>query len=323
MKTIINIITGGTPGLIKDAEIIIEMIGNKFESKIQISRGRNFHQFFTRQIIALSDRIIPKNRIFIFLENIPNSWLGLSSKVIFIPNQEWMRKNTLFQLNACNEIWCKSEYAKRIFSNFFDNCKFIGFISNDMYSTNVQKNYSSFIHIAGRSHLKGTEAILELWKKHPEFPSLTIVATNKNWKKNYPLQNVIFITNFISSSQLKNEMNQNGIHLCISEAEGFGHYIAEALSCKSVVITTNAPPMNELVNNNTGILVNTIRSEKLGLGERFYIDQKDLEEKVLSVLQFNEAKKTAIGEAARISFLEKKLAFERVLTARLQEFIPT
>lgn len=192
-----------------------------------------------------------------------------------------------------------------------------------MYSTNVQKNYSSFIHIAGRSHLKGTEAILELWKKHPEFPSLTIVATNKNWKKNYPLQNVIFITNFISSSQLKNEMNQNGIHLCISEAEGFGHYIAEALSCKSVVITTNAPPMNELVNNNTGILVNTIRSEKLGLGERFYIDQKDLEEKVLSVLQFNEAKKTAIGEAARISFLEKKLAFERVLTARLQEFIPT
>jgi glycosyltransferase involved in cell wall biosynthesis len=189
-----------------------------------------------------------------------------------------------------------------------------------MYLTNVQKNYSSFIHIAGRSHLKGTEAILKLWKSHPEFPSLTIVSTNKIWKKNYPLTNVIFITRFIDSNQLKKEMNKNGIHLCISEAEGFGLYIAEALSCKSVIITTNAPPMNELVNNHTGILVNTISSEKHGFGERFFIDQKDLEEKILSVLQFNEAKKAAIGEAARTSFLEKKSAFETALTTCLQEF---
>lgn len=321
MKTIVTIITGGTPGLMKDAEIIIEVIGKKIETNIQISRGRNFHQFINRKLIALSDLITPKKRIFIFLENIPNVWLGLSSKIIFIPNQEWMRKNTLFKLAACNEIWCKSEYSKNIFSNFFDNCKYIGFISKDMYLTNVQKNYSSFIHIAGRSHLKGTEVILKLWKKHPEFPSLTIVSTNKNWKKNYPLPNVIFITHFIDSNQLKNEMNQIGIHLCISEAEGFGHYIAEALSCKSVIITTNAPPMNELVNDHTGILVNTIHSDKLGLGKRFYIDQKDLEEKVLSVLEFNEAKKAAIGEAARTSFLQKKSAFETGLTARLQEFI--
>ncbi|MEI6264462.1 MAG: glycosyltransferase [Sphingobacteriia bacterium] len=320
MKTIVNIITGGTPGLMKDAEILTEIIGKKFETKIQISRGRNFHQLFTRQLIALSDLITPKYRIFIFLENIPNVWLGLSSKIIFIPNQEWMRKNTLSQLAACNEIWCKSEYAKNIFSHFFDNCKYIGFISKDMYLTNVQKNYSSFIHIAGRSHLKGTEAILKLWKKHPEFPSLTIVSTNKNWKKDHPLPNVIFITHFIDSNQLKNEMNQNGIHLCISEAEGFGLYIAEALSCKSVIITTNAPPMNELVNDHTGVLVNTIGSEKHGFGERFYIDQKDLEEKVLSVLAFNEAKKAAIGEAARTSFLEKKSAFETALTTCLQEF---
>ena len=33
--------------------------------------------------------------------------------------------------------------------------------------------------------------------------------------------------------------------------------------------------MNELVNDDTGILVNTIGSEKHGLGKRFFIDQKD------------------------------------------------
>ncbi len=45
-------------------------------------------------------------------------------------------------------------------------------------------------------------------------------------------------------------------HAYPSQAEGFGHCINEAMSCEVVVLTNNAPPMNELVNSDNGFLVN-------------------------------------------------------------------
>eukprot|EP00877_Chromochloris_zofingiensis_P010921 jgi/Chrzof1/6082/Cz17g09020.t1 len=43
--------------------------------------------------------------------------------------------------------------------------------------------------------------------------------------------------------------------MCVSEKEGFGHYLNEARAVAALVITTDHPPMNELVTASTGILV--------------------------------------------------------------------
>ena len=39
------------------------------------------------------------------------------------------------------------------------------------------------------------------------------------------------------------------IHMCPSLIEGWGQYIDEGRRSKSVVVTLNAPPMNELIKN--------------------------------------------------------------------------
>jgi hypothetical protein len=48
-----------------------------------------------------------------------------------------------------------------------------------------------------------------------------------------------------------------GVHLCPSLAEGFGHTINQARSISGLIITTDAPPMNELIDETCGILVPT------------------------------------------------------------------
>jgi glycosyltransferase involved in cell wall biosynthesis len=321
MKTVIDIITGSTPGLIKDAVIIKKVLAPHFKVRIRISRIRNFQLLFSRKIIALSDVLFPKKRILFFVENIPKNWLALSNKKVFIPNQEWIRENVLQNINQCNEVWCKSEYARHLFETREYLAKLIGFSSTDIYLPDVQKNYSAFIHVAGRSHLKGTKYILDLWEKHPEWPNLTLIAHNQNWHKTHCLKNIIHLTDFLSEADVKKEMNAAGMHLCVSEIESFGHYIAEALSCKSLVITTNAPPMNELVNNETGLLVNTSGKDVMGFGEKFFIDIQNLEETIETALQMSLSEKKGIGEAARNSFIEKKIAFEKNLLFTFNEFL--
>jgi hypothetical protein len=62
--------------------------------------------------------------------------------------------------------------------------------------------------------------------------------------------NVIWIERF-SEYELVQAMNENIFHIMPSEYEGYGHAINEALGCGGIVITVDAPPMNQC----TGITV--------------------------------------------------------------------
>ena len=58
---------------------------------------------------------------------------------------------------------------------------------------------------------------------------------------------------------------RNRVHVCPSSREGFGHYINEARSVSAVIITVDAPPMNEFVTNATsGILIPALGLRQIG-----------------------------------------------------------
>jgi hypothetical protein len=54
-------------------------------------------------------------------------------------------------------------------------------------------------------------------------------------------------TEHISFTQVRRFQSEHPIHICASEREGFGHYLNEARAAGALIITTDHPPMNELV----------------------------------------------------------------------------
>ena len=319
MKTVVEIITGGTPGLKKDAKILQDALTGSYDVNIHVARARNLQLFHKRFVKELGKYISPKRRILIFDENLPAGWLKLSSSIIFLPHQEWMREEVIANLHKCTAIWCKTKYAEKIFQKRNYKTRYIGFTTEDVYLPEIKKDYGRFIHVAGRSNLKGTGPILNLWKKHPEWPALILISRNEQWQKLYPGKNIQFITHFLPDHELKRLMNGCGIHLCPSEAEGFGHNIAEAVSSKALTITVNAPPMNELVSIETGLLAGIKKAEPLGYGERFYVDEIDLERMIMKSIEMNETEKIARGKAARENYESRRKDFQINILQALQE----
>jgi glycosyltransferase involved in cell wall biosynthesis len=118
---------------------------------------------------------------------------------------------------------------------------------------------------------------------------------------------------------LRKYRNKCAVHLCPSEAEGFGHCIVEAMSCEAVVVTTDAPPMNELVTANRGVLVRAARSEPMRLGSRYFVDVDDLELQIGRVIAMKPEERRALGENARQWYLVQREAFRNAMKAFLVE----
>jgi glycosyltransferase involved in cell wall biosynthesis len=143
---------------------------------------------------------------------------------------------------------------------------------------------------------------------------LTVVQNPRNA---LPVQSehIRIISEHLGDSALCDLQNRHGIHLCPSEAEGFGHYLVEAMSCRAIVIATDAPPMNEMIANDRGLLVRYAASVQQRLGTNFYVEIASLEQKIEMALDLSALRRRELTDNARCWFL----ANDRYFRARIVE----
>ena len=155
-----------------------------------------------------------------------------------------------------------------------------------------------FVHIAGQSPLKGTIILIKTWNdKHIKEP-LIITAKNlfggntklfNYWKSLRPnkikglpdiaglksawdthlhnaeipvfekVGSIYLCDKTLDINIIRFLQNIANIHMCPSAMEGWGQYIDEGRRTKSVVLTLDAPPMNELIDPKSGVLVSSIK----------------------------------------------------------------
>lgn len=118
-------------------------------------------------------------------------------------------------------------------------------------------------------------------------------------RQQFTERNINCIAKYVDDDELRLVQNRHGVHLCPSEAEGFGHTLVEAMSCGAVVITTDGPPMNEMVTPDRGALVRYGRTGRQRLGTNYFVDVDALEKSIVSVMAMPEAEKRALGASAR------------------------
>ncbi len=235
----------------------------------------------------------------IFVQQIETKYLNLAKLNWFIPNPEWYLDDV--QLLKCLDlVLCRTKEVERIFQNLRIPTYFLSFTSEDHYLQNIAKNPDYFLHVAGSSSQKGTTAIKKTWSSHSSFPHLTIL---KYKAKNLSTKNLNIINSYINHEELLQLQNQSMVHLCLSETEGFGHSIMEAMSVGAVVITTKAPPMNEFIQDERCLVPFKMFSIQR-LATNYYVDKKDIAKTVKSIQKLSKKELKEIGNLNRRRYLE-------------------
>ena len=252
----------------------------------------------------------PPFELNLHLEDVQPGYFWLAERNVLIPNQEWFGPASTPHLASVTEVWAKSRCAHRLFAQIGCTVRMLGWTSEDRRVSGATGPKECVgLHVAGSSTGKGTDAVLEVWARNPGWPTLRVLRRPHNyfgrtlpWRQRESVPNIEMITDRMDEGTLRRLQNDSALYLCPSEAEGFGHIILEGLSVGGVVITTDAPPMNELVTPDAGLLVAVECTEPMGIGERYFVNLDDLERKIRRALEMSQAERDAFGRAARARF---------------------
>lgn len=254
-----------------------------------------------------------------FMERVTARWLRRAGRYVLIPNQERYPERLVPLLRSIDHIFCKTRHAREIFAIRHPSVHHLGFTSIDRVLPRSEPDYTRLLHLAGGSSVKGTPTLLEVWAQHPEWPVLTVVWHRREAPRTVP-GNVNLISHYLPDAELQALQNACGIHLCPSSSEGWGNYIVEGMSCRAVVVVTDGPPMNELVQPERGVLVPYCHTEPRKLGFDFHVDPIALERAITDLIALPVEAKERLGRGARTWFENNDRAFHenlRDLTAKL------
>lgn len=143
-----------------------------------------------------------------------------------MPHPEWWFAG--WEQYHWDRVLAKTRDCERIFkAKVGDRCSYLGWVANDLYRSGVKKQ-RRFLHVCGKSKFKNTPAVMA-GCQHARVP-LTVIGNGHR----------------VSEMDLIQAMNSHFCHVMPSAYEGYGHVLHESQSVGQVLITTDAPPMNEV-----------------------------------------------------------------------------
>lgn len=298
-------------GLSRDALLLADALqGDGREVAVAALKHRGkVAEWLTRMRLSLGE---PAFELNLMLERVRPEFLRAARRNVLIPNPEYFRSKDRRALSCIDEVWLKTRHAIPLFEALGARTRYIGFTSPDRLDAGVTRQ-KAFFHGPGRSNNKGTAALLTLWAQHPEWPELTVVWRRKHVELDKIPANVRLLRDHLDDDAYRRLQNAHRFHLCPSQTEGYGHYLVEAMSCGAVVVTLDAPPMNELVTSERGVLVAARASGQQDLATLYTADGIALREAIERCIVMDASAADDLGKSARRWYETNQSAFSQRL----------
>jgi hypothetical protein len=243
----VNIIGTGTKntGVAQDMQILHGMISHVFGEATEIRYIPHFHPQTHEAEINF------------FVEVINPALFQYAAKNIWIPNPEWTYKTWEPYLRRVDEVWVKTRDAVKIFENIGVATRYIGWTSIDKVQPE-KKNYSKAILPTGKNIWRNpkplVQAYMRIQRQDPSLfnhlPEVHIVFNPKA----VPLpevpaeltKKIKYHSEFMPEKEYDELLQECGLCICLSAAEGFGHAVNEAMSTGCNLLLSPIEPFREL-----------------------------------------------------------------------------
>lgn len=268
------------------------------------------------------DHLRKTGRIAIFLERVfERPFLENYKSRILLPNPEWFLPGDVESAGRMiDAVFHRSRFSHEHLAPCLPEARHhhIGFTSRDP-ALRVA-DYRNYAHFRGKSTTRHSQLLIDLWARRADLPLLSLQAYGEdiglNTRRWIGEGNFRMFQGFFSKhDDYFRELAASGIHLCTSAVEGFGHYINESRAMGALVVTLDAPPMNELVRPEFGILVRTTGSVPLNMGIRHDTTIDLLEEAIDRVESLAPRQRSEMGACSRQAFEQD----QRQMLKRLSE----
>jgi|688.fasta_scaffold83931_3 hypothetical protein len=234
-----------TTGVSQDMRIIHGMIVHRFGDEVEI---RHVPHYYPQ---------CPEAEVNIFIEVINPSLFMYAGKNIWIPNAEWTYQTWEPYAKMVDEIWVKTHEAEKIFQQWTDKVIYIGWTSIDK-AMPEKKNFHKAIVPVGKNIWRNPKPIIQAYMRIQSYdlslfqtlPELHIVyspqaITLPPLPEN--LQSKIILHGEVMPEDRYNELLQEcGLCICMSAAEGFGHAVNEAMSAGCALMLSPIDAFREL-----------------------------------------------------------------------------
>ena len=346
--------TGGS-GLIQDAKIYQSLIPNSYIVQVDRNSPDTHPEAYVKTDVNLYlESIHGRNQFFPAEKN----WLMVNQEYFFP-----------YYAGLLDVLITKSRYAEKILSEYV---KKLGLSTRVVYLGHTSlplnldicpaseiktKDWHLLVHLAGWSRQKGTKHLIRLWQKEKGFrhlvPDSRLIITcrgiclTKIYDELYNLEHHenyyhdpetgLSIYSEIDEKDFNNLRQQAGAFICPSFIEGYGHYINEGSANGAVVITSDFPPMNELLPRNKMLISPLLVLESWQVMEPFgflepYLVGKHLPTSQACFPDFNhlgkiledyfvmpDEEKQELGYLNHQYYLQQQVAFKHRLTKFLDE----
>jgi len=271
----------------------------------------------------------PEADVNFFIEVMNPSLFAYAAKNIWIPNPEWTYQTWEPYAKLVDAIWVKTHEAETLFAAWGVPTTYIGWTSIDKIQP-TYKNYSKAIVPVGKNIWRNPKPIIQAYMRigktdaplYAKLPELHIVHSPTT----VPLAPIPepFDTKIKLHSEHLPEKDYDallqdcGLCICMSAAEGFGHAVNEAMSAGCVLMLSPIDAFRELSDEVLWVSNSKMTPHPQCLGHLEDIDVDSLVDALRAYTTLSFQQKKTRSDLVRCEYETRHAAFIQRIKAQLK-----